>query len=96
VKTPRILPGNVSAWAQYSVLHPRRDAVIARLREAGIPTAVYYPIPLHLQQAFAHLGYRPGDFPVAEKIAREIFSLPMHPYLDAKAQEKIAGVIRGA
>ena len=94
VKTPKILPGNVSAWAQYSVLHPRRDEVIKRLRDNNIPTAVYYPIPLHLQEAFANLGYRQGDFPVAEKIAGEIFSLPMHPYLDRQAQEKISEIIK--
>ncbi len=96
VTIPKILPGNISAWAQYSVLHPRRDAVIARLREAGIPTAIYYPIPLHMQQAFAQLGYKRGDFPVAERIAGEIFSLPMHPYLEAQAQERIAEVITGS
>ncbi|MCU0235865.1 MAG: DegT/DnrJ/EryC1/StrS family aminotransferase [Acidobacteria bacterium] len=93
VKTPRILPGNVSAWAQYSVLHPRRDEVIRRLRENGIPTAIYYPIPLHLQEAFSHLGYREGDFPVAERIAGEIFSLPMHPYIEKADQERIAAII---
>jgi dTDP-4-amino-4,6-dideoxygalactose transaminase len=96
VKTPVVRPGNVSAWAQYSVLHPHRDDLIARLRDAGIPTAVYYPIPLHLQQAFAPLGYKRGDFPVAEKIAGEIFSLPMHPYLDQDAQKRIAAVIAEA
>lgn len=90
VKTPVVRPGNVSAWAQYSVLHPRRDDIIKKLRENDIPTAVYYPIPLHLQQAFAGLGYGKGDFPVAEKVAGEIFSLPMHPYLEKKTQEKIA------
>jgi dTDP-4-amino-4,6-dideoxygalactose transaminase len=93
VTTPRILPGNISAWAQYSVLHPRRDEVIRKLRENGIPTAVYYPIPLHLQEAFAGLGYRQGDFPVAEKIAGEIFSLPMHPYLNSLDQERICAII---
>lgn len=93
VKTPRILPGNISAWAQYSVLHPRRDEVIGKLRENGIPTAIYYPIPLHLQEAFAGLGYRQGDFPVAERIAREIFSLPMHPYIEKTDQEKIGAII---
>jgi UDP-2-acetamido-2-deoxy-ribo-hexuluronate aminotransferase len=92
-KTPRILPGNVSAWAQYSLLHPRRDEVIQRLRENDIPTAVYYPIPLHLQQAFAGLGYGRGDFPVAEKAAGEIFSLPMHPYLGAAEQRLIAETV---
>jgi UDP-2-acetamido-2-deoxy-ribo-hexuluronate aminotransferase len=95
VKVPRILKGNVSAWAQYSVRHPRRDAVIAKLRENGVPTAIYYPIPLHLQKAFAHLGHKKGDFPVAEKAAAEIFSLPMHPYLEPESQEKIAAVIAG-
>lgn len=93
VKTPAVRPGNVSAWAQYSVLHPRRDELITRLRDAGIPTAVYYPIPLHRQQAFAHLGYRRGDFPVAERVAGEIFSLPMHPYLEKIDQERIASII---
>jgi UDP-2-acetamido-2-deoxy-ribo-hexuluronate aminotransferase len=94
VKTPKVLPGNVSAWAQYSVLHPRRDEVIQKLRAGGIPTAIYYPIPLHLQEAFADLGYRAGAFPVAERIAGEIFSLPMHPYLKEQQQEEICQVIR--
>jgi UDP-2-acetamido-2-deoxy-ribo-hexuluronate aminotransferase len=93
VKTPIIRADNVSAWAQYSVLHPRRDEVIGRLRTAGIPTAIYYPIPLHLQEAFAGLGYRRGDFPIAEKIAGEIFSLPMHPYLRPEDQEMICAPI---
>jgi UDP-2-acetamido-2-deoxy-ribo-hexuluronate aminotransferase len=93
VKVPKVLKGNRSAWAQYSVLHPRRDAIIKKLRENDIPTAVYYPIPLHLQEAFAGLGYRKDDFPVSEKVAAEIFSLPMHPYLGAAEQENIARLI---
>jgi len=93
VKTPVIREGNVSAWAQYSVLHPRRDEIIKNLRENGIPTAIYYPIPLHLQKAFAGLGYRKGDFPVSEKIAGEIFSLPMHPYLTTQQQENICRIM---
>jgi len=95
VQVPRILPENISAWAQYSLLHPRREEMIKKLRENNIPTAVYYPIPLHLQQAFADLGYRKNDFPVAEKIAGEIFSLPMHPYLEKQDQEKICQIILG-
>lgn len=94
VKVPRVLKENVSAWAQYSVRHPRRDEIIKKLRENGIPTAIYYPIPLHLQEAFAGLGYRTSDFPVAEKVAGEIFSLPMHPYLGAAEQDMIAAIIR--
>jgi UDP-2-acetamido-2-deoxy-ribo-hexuluronate aminotransferase len=95
VKTPKILQGNVSAWAQYSVLHPDRDEIIKKLRENNIPTAIYYPIPLHLQEAFAGLNYQKGDFPIAEKIAGEIFSLPMHPYLEKEEQEKICQIIGG-
>ncbi len=96
VETPKVLPGNVSAWAQYSVLHPRRNEVIGKLRENNIPYAIYYPIPLHLQEAFSGLGYRQGDFPVAERIAGEIFSLPMHPYLEEDPQKKIAEIITHA
>jgi UDP-2-acetamido-2-deoxy-ribo-hexuluronate aminotransferase len=94
VKMPKVLNENISAWAQYSVLHSRRDDLIKKLRENGIPTAIYYPIPLHLQEAFSHLGYRKNDFPVAEKIAGEIFSLPMHPYLEGKDQERICTIIK--
>jgi dTDP-4-amino-4,6-dideoxygalactose transaminase len=93
VNVPKVRKENVSAWAQYSLLHPRRDMIIKKLRENGIPTAIYYPIPLHLQEAFASLGYRKNDFPVAEKVAKEIFSLPMHPYLGAAEQEFIAKII---
>ena len=95
VKVPKILKENISAWAQYSVLHPHRDEIIKKLRDNGIPSAIYYPIPLHLQEAFADLGYQKGDFPVAEKIAEEIFSLPMHPYLERQDQEKICQIIGG-
>jgi len=60
-----------------------------KLKAAGIPTAIYYPKPLHLQTAFAPLGYAPGAFPVSEDAAARIFSLPMHPYLTAEDQTKI-------
>jgi dTDP-4-amino-4,6-dideoxygalactose transaminase len=94
VKVPKILKKNISVWAQYSARHPHREGIIKNLRENGIPTAIYYPIPLHLQEAFANLGYLKNDFPVAEKVAGEIFSLPMHPYLGAAEQELIATIIR--
>ncbi|MBW6487157.1 MAG: DegT/DnrJ/EryC1/StrS family aminotransferase [Syntrophobacterales bacterium] len=83
--TPQHVPANCkSAWAQYSVLAKsgaERMALMERLRQAGIPTAIYYPKPLHLQGAFANLGYRSGAFPASEDAASRIFSLPMHPYL---------------
>jgi UDP-2-acetamido-2-deoxy-ribo-hexuluronate aminotransferase len=82
--TPRIPDGYRSAWAQYSLMveeEEQRSEVQNRLKEAGVPTAVYYPKPLHLQTAFQKLGYKTGDFPASEDCARRIFSLPMHPYL---------------
>jgi UDP-2-acetamido-2-deoxy-ribo-hexuluronate aminotransferase len=70
-----------SAYAQYSVRVKNRDDVQAKLKEQGIPTAVHYPMPLHLQEAFAYLGYEKGDFPISEMVSNEIMSLPMNPYL---------------
>jgi dTDP-4-amino-4,6-dideoxygalactose transaminase len=60
-----------------------------KLKKAGIPTAIYYPKPQHMQKAFASLGYEKGQFPVAEDIATKIFSIPMHPYLEEKDQAEI-------
>ncbi len=79
-----------SAWAQYSIRVKDRDEVQEKLKEAGIPTAVHYPKPLHLQECFSYLGYKEGDFPVAEKISKEIMSLPMNPDLTDKEIEYIA------
>ena len=93
VKTPIIPKGCQSVWAQYSVLaeeEKHRDSLQGTLKKAGIPTAIYYPKPLHLQTAFKYLGYKNGDFPVSEDRAKRIFSLPMHPYLSARDQQKIA------
>ncbi len=97
VITPNIPDGYVSVWAQYSVLAKdsvQREALKSKLGEKGIPTAVYYPVPLHLQTAFTGLGYNKGSMPVSEDAGQRIFSLPMHPYLNAEAQEKIASVLR--
>jgi dTDP-4-amino-4,6-dideoxygalactose transaminase len=66
-----------------------------QLKAEGIPTAIYYPKPLHIQEAFADLGYRPDDFPISKDCAERIFSLPMHPYLAPADQERIAGILRG-
>ena len=81
---PHIPHGFRSAWAQYSMLaetEKQRGDIQAALKDAGIPSMVYYPKPLHIQTAFAHLGYQPEDMPVAMDSARRIFSLPMHGYL---------------
>jgi len=85
-----------SVWAQYSVLAKDRlhkAGLQKRLKQAGIPTAVYYPKPLHQQEAFLPLGYQKGDFPVSEDASQRIFSLPMHPYLSAADQQTIAGIL---
>ena len=95
---PLLPSGCKSAWAQYSLLavdDEHRTRLQKKLKQAGVPTAIYYPKPLHLQTAFAHLGYNREDFPVSEGAARRIFSLPMHPYLDINDQEMIAKTIRG-
>ena len=70
-----------SAWAQYSVRVQNRDDLQAKLKEQGIPTAVHYPMPLHLQECFAYLNHKKGDFPICEQISDEIMSLPMNPYV---------------
>jgi UDP-2-acetamido-2-deoxy-ribo-hexuluronate aminotransferase len=93
VEVPAVALGCTSVWAQYSVLSDRRDQLQKKLKDAAIPTAIYYPLPLHQQGAFAHLGHKPGDFPISEKVAERIFSLPMHPYLKAEEQEKIASIL---
>jgi UDP-2-acetamido-2-deoxy-ribo-hexuluronate aminotransferase len=94
VETPFISPECTSIWAQYSVLSPRRGELLEKLQKAVIPTAIYYPQPLHLQPAFAPLGYKPGDFPVSEAAAGRIFSLPMHPYLTESDQNLIIQTLR--
>ena len=68
----------------------------AALKEKGIPTAIYYPRPLHLQGAFAGLGYRQGDFPVSEAVSEKIVSLPMHPYLEDQEIERVAAAVGAA
>ena len=88
VTGPCLGPDCTSAWAQYSVLSKEKKALTQRLADAGVPTAVYYSVPLHLQPAFANLGYRSGDFPVSELAAQRIFSLPMHPYLSESKKDQ--------
>ncbi|WP_085715356.1 DegT/DnrJ/EryC1/StrS aminotransferase family protein [Pseudomonas sp. B28(2017)] len=91
--TPFVEAHNTSAWAQYSVRVAQRDTVQQRLKEAGIPTAVHYPIPLNRQPAVAdHLA----QLPVGDEVAMQIMSLPMHPYLEASSQEVIANVLSEA
>src|SRR6185295_16757835 len=96
VETPRTLPGNEHIWHLYVVRVPRRDEVLARLKADGIEAGIHYPTPLHLHGAMRHLGHHEGDFPVAEKAAREILSLPMYPHLGAADQERVAACVQEA
>lgn len=89
VTIPFVKDDRTSVYAQYSIQVPHRDKVSQKLHEKGIPTAIHYPKPLHLQKAFANLDYKEGDFPIAEKVSRYILSLPMSPFLDKEEQEYI-------
>lgn len=93
VVPPHIEPHNTSVYAQYTIQISERNSVVERLKAAGVPTAVHYPVPLHLQPAFSHLNLGPGAFPVAEAAARRVMSLPMHPFLDATTQKQIVAAI---
>jgi dTDP-4-amino-4,6-dideoxygalactose transaminase len=83
-----------SAWHLYVVRHPRRDELKKHLEANRVGCALHYPLPLHMQKAYAHLGYQPGDFPVAEKIARECLSLPIYPEMTDAQIQRVADVIK--
>jgi dTDP-4-amino-4,6-dideoxygalactose transaminase len=84
-----------SVYHVFVVRVPDRDRFRAHLEANGVATAVHYPLPLHLQPAFRHLGHSAGDFPVAERLARDIVSLPMHPFLERAQVQHIAGLASG-
>jgi len=96
VVVPTISAGCSSVFAQYSVQVVGREKVIKRLNEAGVPTAVHYPVPLHMQPAFAYLGHKVGDFSISEEVAACIMSLPMHPYLERAEQQTIVDELKQA
>ena len=96
---PLVPNGYISSWAQYSIIAESKDArssIISRLNSKNIPAMIYYEIPLHLQKVYSKLGYNKGDFPEAEKISEQIFSIPMHPYLTSQAQDKIIEELNNA
>jgi UDP-2-acetamido-2-deoxy-ribo-hexuluronate aminotransferase len=97
VKTPRIVEGSTSVYAQYTIEVDERESFMEEMKSRGIPTTVHYPEALHLQPAFRSLGHHAGDFPQAEQAAKRVVSLPMHPYLsDADLAAIAAGVIEAA
>lgn len=95
VITPKIAQGNISVYAQYSIRVKDREAMVAKLSELGVPTAVHYPVPLHLQEAFKYLGYSEGDFPISELVSTQIMSLPMSAFLSEAEQDFVVAAIKG-
>ena len=93
---PAVIDGAVSAWAQYTIRIADRDAVAAALKEKGVPTAVYYPVALSDQPAYAHYPRAGNGTPVSQALARDVLSLPMHPYLDAATQGRILAALKDA
>jgi len=94
VETPELGPEGAHVFHQYVIRVRDRDDLARRLAGQGVETAVYYPVPLHLQKCFAYLEYRKGDCPRAETAAEQVLALPLYPELPAAAQEHVVGVIR--
>jgi dTDP-4-amino-4,6-dideoxygalactose transaminase len=93
VRVPSARPGNADVWHLYVVRVDERDRVLGGLTEAGIGAGIHYPTPVHLTEAYAHLGYRLGQFPVAERAAGRILSLPMFPHLTVAQQERVVDAL---
>jgi len=93
VVPPSVDPANEHIFHQYTIRVPRRDALMAHLKARGIGCAVYYPLSLHLQPCFAHLGYRPGSLPVSEGATAEVLSLPVYPELSDAQQDTVVRAV---
>jgi dTDP-4-amino-4,6-dideoxygalactose transaminase len=91
---PKVIDGGVSVWAQYVIEHQDRDGLAKHLRAQEIPSAVYYPVPMHMQDPYAHFP-QPGGLPVTEAKAQTVLALPMHPYLAPADQDRVIEAIRG-
>jgi dTDP-4-amino-4,6-dideoxygalactose transaminase len=94
IRTPAIDAANESIYNQYTIRTERRDALQAHLTSKGIGTAIYYPIPLHMQQCFAYLGYKAGAFPESERASKEVLSLPVYPELTSVQQDEVIEAVR--
>ncbi|OXM54604.1 daunorubicin biosynthesis sensory transduction protein DnrJ [Amycolatopsis thailandensis] len=94
LKLPRTVDGNEHVYYVYVVRHPRRDEILERLKAYDIHLNISYPWPVHTMTGFAHLGYEKGSLPVTEKLAGEIFSLPMYPALSPDLQDKVVHAVR--
>jgi dTDP-4-amino-4,6-dideoxygalactose transaminase len=93
---PEVASGYGSVWAQYTIRVEKRDALAAVLQTRGVPTAIYYPKPLHRQEPYKRYPVAGNGLPVTEKLAAEVISLPMHPYLDEPTQARVIAAVREA
>jgi dTDP-4-amino-4,6-dideoxygalactose transaminase len=98
VQLPAVAPYSTHVYHQYTLRIEAglRDGLKQKLAEAGVPSMIYYPSPLHTQPAYAYLGYRQGDFPIAEQLCTEVLSLPMHSELTETEVDYIAERVRKA
>lgn len=94
VRVPPVAPGNVHVYNQYTLRVQARDALKEHLAGQGIGSGVYYPVPLHLQECFAELGYRAGDLPVTESLCDEVLSVPIFPELGKESLTRVVEAIR--
>jgi UDP-2-acetamido-2-deoxy-ribo-hexuluronate aminotransferase len=94
LQTPIIKLNRSSAWAQYTLRVKNRDILQLKLKENGIPTSVFYPIPLHLQECFQYLRHQQGDFPISEKASNEVMSIPMNPFLTNDQIDYVINMLR--
>ncbi|MEP6765817.1 MAG: DegT/DnrJ/EryC1/StrS family aminotransferase [Gemmatimonadaceae bacterium] len=94
VTTPYVDPANTSIYNQYTIRVEKREALQAHLKTLGVGNSVYYPLPLHLQQCFAYLGYREGQFPESERASREVLSLPVFPELTSGQLDEVVSAVR--
>jgi dTDP-4-amino-4,6-dideoxygalactose transaminase len=92
---PSVIAGGISTWAQYTIEHANRDGLAAHLKASGVPSAVYYPVPMDIQSAYAHYPKGAGGLPVTEAKASRVISLPMHPYMTHAVQDRIIEAISG-
>jgi dTDP-4-amino-4,6-dideoxygalactose transaminase len=95
VQTPAVIDGGVSVWAQYTIETDNRDGLIAHLKANEVPTAVYYPVPIHRQGVYSNYPVAPDGLPVTDAKAERVMSLPMHPYLTQADQDRVIEAIRG-
>lgn len=96
VQTPQLIDDATSVWAQYTLVSDRRDTIVETLAAEGIPTALFYPRPLHAQGPYRSYPVAGNGLPVTDRLAEQVVSLPMHPYLEPDAQARIIAAVRAA